>query len=145
MTDKEDMEDDTHPEMGRFQPRGNPNEPREPFLDNDQLEEKFAKEPPSVHSLHIPQAPLSGKKLKMFLIEVRPCIEQIQSIKREEQHILAKHLQSVRKLVHESDLAKKITPHFDKLVDHYNELLTHSTPQDAEAVLEEIDQIEQQL
>lgn len=126
--------DQEESEIGRFKPKGNPNEPREPFIPHE--EPKI--DQPSISSLKLPESPLDGKKLKAFLIQLEPIIENIQEISRDDQHMLASYLHQIKDQLHASDLKEEVIRIFDELVVHYNDLLTHSSPEDQKKALEKI-------
>jgi len=137
--------DQEEPDIGRFQPKGDPNEPREPFLPDEMLEPSYEAEVPSLKALHVPKAPVTKEGLKNFLIELKPIVEDIEEMSRKDQHLLAKHLQDVKNGVHASGLSDTVTRTFEKLVDHFYGLLVHSQPVDKQMVLENISELENSL
>lgn len=139
------MEENENPEIGRFFPKGDSSEPREPFIHEEAFQPKYEPEKPHLKSLHIPKAPIKKGELKSFLIELRPIVKEIQAMSRKDQHLLVNHLQNVKKDLHESDFSKEVCDLFEKMVGHFNELLTHSQPADQEAVLEKLSELEKTL
>lgn len=134
------------PEIGRFKPKGDSSkEPREPFFPDEMLEPGHKPEPPSLKGLHVPKAPLTKEKLSAFLIELKPMAEGIQAMSREDQHLIGAHLQEVKNLMHSADFSDKNVAIFEKIVDHFNELLIHSRPVDQNAVLSAIELLETKL
>jgi hypothetical protein len=132
------------PDVGRFEPKGDHyGEPREPFLPDEMLEKEDSA--PLLQSIHVPKAPLSKGALKAFLVEIKPVVEKIQAMKREDQHKVGQYLQQVKESLHRGDLAKECGADFDKLVDHYASLLTHSEPEDQEKALEKIRELQAKL
>lgn len=127
------------PEMGRFEPKGDPNQPREPFLPDE------FPETPSIEQLHVPKPPLDIEKLRQFLLELEPIVGEIEQMKRAGQHAVAAHLQEVKNLIHAGDFSGEVARTFEKIVDHFNDLLTRSTPVDREAVLAKIKELETKL
>jgi len=130
------MSQEDQPEMGRFHPKGDPNEPREPFLPDEMLEK--ARGVPSIESMHVPGAPIKEQELKSFLVELKPVVESIQAVSRDDQHKVVGFLQQVKENLHKSDLPEECKLVFDKLVDHFGRLLTHSEPIDQKKALEKI-------
>ncbi len=129
--------DQEEPEMGRFEPKGNPNEPREPFYPH-----KVPKsEKPSLAGLHLPQGQLDSKKLKAVLMELPPIVEHVQELSREDQHVVGTYLQGIKEDLHSGDFNEELVRAFEKVVDHYNDLLMHSHPKDQDAALENIKQL----
>jgi len=126
--------DQEEPDIGRFDPKGNPNEPREPFIPH----ETPKIDNPSVSGLQLPQAPLDGKKLKAFLTQLEPIIEHIQEMSRDDQHLVGTYLQGIKDDLHAGDFPDESVRTFEQIVDHYNDLLTNSRPQDQQAALESI-------
>lgn len=139
------MDQSQDPEMGRFFPKGDPNEPMEPLIPEEEFRPKYEPETPRLKSLHIPKAPIKKGVLKAFLIELRPVIKEIQAMSRKEQHLLGRYLQDVKKALYESDFPKKVCDLFEKMASHFNDLLTHSEPADQEAVLEKLSELEATL
>ncbi len=129
--------DQEEPEIGRFKPRGNPNEPREPFIPHE--DPKI--ENPSASSLKVPQSPLDGKKLKAFLLQLEPIIDQIQEISRDDQHLVATYLHKTKEELHKGNFSEEVTRTFDQLVNHYNDLLTHSRPEDQKQALAKLKEL----
>ena len=138
-------QEEEEPEMGRFEHKGEPGEPLEPFLPDEMPKPSHEAEVPSLKALHVPRAPLTKKALKSFLIELRPLIKEIQAMSRQDQHLVGKHLQDVKDAMHASDFSDDAMQLFEKLANHFNELLTHSRPVDQEAVLEKISELEIKL
>ena len=131
------------PEFGRFKPKGDiPKEPREPFFPDEMLEPSYKPESPTMKGLHFPKAPLTKKKLMTFLIEFKPIASAIQELSRNDQHLLAMQLQDIKNLLHAGDFQAEIVKTFEKIADHFNELLVHSRPVDQEAVSNAITQLE---
>lgn len=130
------MSQEEDPEMGRFHPKGDPSEPREPFLPDEMLEK--ARGVPSIESMHVPGTPLKEQDLKNFLVELKPLVENIMAVSRDDQHKVAGFLQQVKENLHKGELAKNCGETFDKLVDHFGRLLTHSEPIDQKEALERI-------
>lgn len=126
--------DQEEPDIGRFKPKGNPNEPREPFIPH----EIPKTEHPSLSSLKLPESPLDGKKFKAFLIQLEPIIEHIQEMSRDDQHKLATYLHKIKDELHVIDLKEEITRIFNEVVVHYNDLLTHSSPEDQKQALKKL-------
>ncbi|MDN3507026.1 MAG: hypothetical protein P0S96_07350 [Simkaniaceae bacterium] len=130
------MSQEEDPEMGRFHPKGDPSEPREPFLPDEMLGKPHAV--PSIESMHVPASPLREQALKSFLIELKPIVENVMAVSRDDQHKVGGYLQQVKESLHKSDLSDECKQVFDKLFDHFGRLLTHSEPIDQKEALEKI-------
>jgi len=131
-------------EFERYEPKGDfpPKEPHEPFFPDEMLEPSHEAESPSLAGLHVPQVPITKEKLATFLIELEPIVEGIQQISRKDQHLVATRLQEVKNTLHTQDFSEEIVHLFEKITDHFNDLLTHSTPLDQKAVLSDISQLQ---
>ena len=134
------------PEIGRFKPKGdNPKEPREPFYPDEMLGPEEIAESPSLKNLHPPKGELSKEKLSVFLVELKPIVSGIQEMSRSDQHHVAEVLSAVKNQIHASGLSDEVIHLFEKVVDHFNELLIHSRPVDQDAVLSTIELIVSKL
>jgi len=134
-------------EFERFEPKGNfpPKEPHEPFSPDEMLEPNPEGSSPSLAGFHMPKPPLTKKKLVAFLMELKPLVEHIQEMSRKDQHRLAGDLQEVKNELHAGDFSEEILRLFEKITEHFNDLLTHSTPLDQKGVLEAIHELESKL
>ncbi len=142
----EDMDQEEEPEMGRFDPKGEPpGEPVEPFLPDEMLEPGLEPEVPSIKSLHVPSAPVTKEVLKNFLIELKPFIHEIHAMSRQDQHLVGKYLQDVKNAMKVKDFSEDVVDLFDQVVNHFNELLTHSRPIDQDETLKTISVLESKL
>lgn len=133
------------PEMGRFIPKGEGDLPRDPFPVDELFDPDYEPEYPSLKALHVPSAPIEKKKLKSFLIELEPIIREIQSLSRKDQHLLGRYLQDVKNNLHASNYPSNLVRIFEKMVDHFNDLLRHSQPVDKTAALEKLTELEKAL
>jgi len=131
------------PEMGKWDQ--NPSEPREPFLPDEMFEFKNEGEIPSLEGLHIPKKPLTHEGLKGFLIELKPLVEDILHLSRQDQHKLGSYLQDIKKDMELGDFSEEIMGAFEKVAVHFSSLLVHSAPIDQEAVLKDINNAESML
>ena len=130
-------------EMGKWD--RNPPEPREPFLPDEMLEPTGAPESPSLVGLHMPKKPLNVEGLKGFLIEIKPFIEQIQSLSRQDQHKVGSYLQEIKNEIHFGEFSEELAEAFEKVAVHFSGLLLHSAPIDQQAVLDDIQRVESML
>lgn len=129
-------------EIGRFKPKGDPfSGPREPFLPDEMLEPNHKPDSPSAAKLQVPTEPLTKAKLIAFLEELRMVIESIQEMKRTDQHYVATLLPSIKAMLHASHFEEQVIRLFEKVADHFNRLLTHSTPIDRDTVASDIEQL----
>lgn len=135
---------DQQEEFERYERQGEfpRKEPREP-LSEEIFEPSSEELHPNLRGLHVPSAPLTKEKLQNFLIELKPEIEEIQRLSRQEQHLLATHLQEMKKLIHTCNFPKEVALLFEKIVGQFNNLLVHSAPFDQKSVLDTIAQLEQ--
>lgn len=134
--------DQEEPEIGRFQPKGDPNEPREPFFPDEMMQPSHKGDAPSVKELHLPKEPLTKETLSTFLIELKPIAENLQELSREDQHLVATSLQEVKNLMHASEFSQEMKRGFEKIVDHFNELLVLSRPIDQDDLIAAIEALQ---
>lgn len=134
---------DQEPEMGKW--NQNPPEPREPFLPDEMFESNQEGESPSLAGLHIPKKPLTQEGLKNFLIELKPLVEEIQHLSRQDQHKLGSYLQDIKKEMELGDFSEEIVMAVEKVAVHFSGLLLHSAPIDRKAVLKDIESAESML
>lgn len=135
----------TQEEFERYEHQGDfpPKEPREPF--EEMLNLSHEPQAPLLKGLHIPKEPLTKEGLKTFLIELKPIVREIMQMSRRDQHLAGQKIQDVKNLIHASDLSKEILPAYEKIAEHFSDLLTHSTPLDQEAAIAKIESLQLKL
>lgn len=137
------MDQNKH-EMGKWDE--NPKEPREPLLPDEMLYSSGGEvETPRVEGLHMPKKPLTIDGLKSFLIELKPLVEHINFLRRNDQHKIISYLQEVRKEICLESFSNEQIFAFEKVTFHFSELLMHSNPFDVRAVLKDIEILEATL
>jgi hypothetical protein len=93
----------------------------------------------------MPKKPLTVKGLKGFLIEIKPFVEQIQSLSRQDQHKAGSYLQKIKNEIYFGEFSEELAQAFEKVTVHFSGLLLHSAPIDQQAVLDDIKRVESML
>lgn len=120
-------------EFERFERKGE--FPHKKPLEPDELFSEKNLEHATIEGMHVPKDKITKQSLKVFLIELKPIIQEIQSISRTQQHQLGQYLDEVNKLLKESNISKDILTFFEKMTTHFHELLKHSAPKDQSETL----------